>query len=64
MRDSMPSKVIPSLILSSISSAPGYLLLAFNAFFFTTSVSKSSRQAKIEILSPTDFMVRWSEVSK
>ncbi|CAB4645555.1 unannotated protein [freshwater metagenome] len=64
MSDSIPSKIIPSLILSNISSAPGYLLLAFKALFFTSSVSRSSRQAKIEILSSTDLIVRWSETSK
>ena len=62
--DSIPSKAIPSLILSNISSAPGYLLFAFNALFFTPSVSKSSRQGKIEMLPSADFVVLWSEVSK
>ena len=64
MSDSIPSKTIPSLILSNISSAPGYLPLAFSAFVLISSVSKSSRQAKIEILPSTGFVVRWSEVSK
>ena len=64
MSDSIPSKAIPSLILSNISSAPEYLLFAFNALFFTSSVSKSSRHGKIEMLPSTDLVVLWSETSK